>query len=134
MLIKQVPNHLHALQDDNLRVSEILKLELDRPPLIVHFVELRFELALLRGNRTYLDNFIDDLHHTDVFQLLQGLSQRIFDQNVVILLNDVEMHYLEVRILQRVKHGHEWLQLQIQLAKFLADLSGERMLLEVLHL
>lgn len=44
------------------------------------------------------------------------------------------MNHLEVGIFQRVQDWHEWLQLHVQVAQFLADLRRKRVFLEVFGL
>ena len=74
MLVEQVPDRLHAGQDDRARVTELFQIEAHCLPLGLHLLDLGLELALLGGDLTDLGDVVDNLHDTLLDELLDALS------------------------------------------------------------
>lgn len=79
----------------------VCQLKLYRLPLINHLVQLRLKLALLCCNRANFYDIINNLHDTHFLELVEALHELWIDHNLMILLNDLIVPYLEVWVLER---------------------------------
>lgn len=70
MLVKQVPNELHSLENGNFRVSVLFQIELNQLPLVLHLAQLSLKLAFFGGDCTNFNDFINDFHCASVLEHL----------------------------------------------------------------